>query len=107
MVFALLATLAATASSANEIEGLLRSDGTVSLLEEIPSTLDQTVRSQLDPGGETPSYDPVLVTGRFSATRIRARMLELLGTSWRLESGREVVAWFESPLDGFPKRWVH
>jgi hypothetical protein len=82
-------------ASAGEIEDLLRLDGTETLLLEIAPTLNQTVGAQLQGMEPQPTFDSARLMSRFSANRLRRRMSEILGTSWRIESGVEVRAWFD------------
>ena len=98
-VSALLTSLVflAQLSSADEIENLLRLDGTEALLREIPVTLDQAARAQLL-AEQADDYDPSRLLSLFSANSLRARIDQILGTSWRLESGAEIRGWFDSEL---------
>ncbi|MBZ0111938.1 MAG: hypothetical protein K8J08_05730 [Thermoanaerobaculia bacterium] len=83
---------------AGPIEDLLELDGTETLLLEIAPTLEQTVRAQLDGLDPPPTFESARLMNRFSANRLRRRMTEILGTSWRIEPGGEIRTWFDSEL---------
>lgn len=82
---------------ADPISELFDRDGTEEFLQEIAPTLEGTLRAQFGAEADE-AYDAARLMGRFSANRLRVRMLERLGTSWRIEEGEKVEAWFRSDL---------